>query len=246
MLVMPDDTPAPGRATGRAPSSGRIDREQPRNKRQAKLVDRGYRCCNIGQIGFGNHYGLSRAAHPLPFDRRAAETFGRGPCSRAAAPPSGPFAVTQLDLRVLAISGDAHPQSSAEFRQCINARQRNSAASLALSPACRLSTGAANPAVPQRPGKRDVFCRASPALSDHRKHSDRLAGGLGFEPRLAESESAVLPLDDPPSAAARRGLHRTGTYHIGAVVGRGSRPPAIARLPVASPIAGSQRIGFRG
>ncbi len=27
-----------------------------------------------------------------------------------------------------------------------------------------------------------------------------MAGGLGFEPRLAESESAVLPLDDPPSA----------------------------------------------
>ena len=26
----------------------------------------------------------------------------------------------------------------------------------------------------------------------------RLAGGLGFEPRQAESESAVLPLDDPP------------------------------------------------
>lgn len=25
-----------------------------------------------------------------------------------------------------------------------------------------------------------------------------LAEGLGFEPRLAESESAVLPLDDPP------------------------------------------------
>ena len=28
-----------------------------------------------------------------------------------------------------------------------------------------------------------------------------LAGGLGFEPRLAESESAVLPLDDPPTPA---------------------------------------------
>lgn len=26
----------------------------------------------------------------------------------------------------------------------------------------------------------------------------KLAGGLGFEPRLTESESAVLPLDDPP------------------------------------------------
>src|SRR5580700_372115 len=31
---------------------------------------------------------------------------------------------------------------------------------------------------------------------------NQLAGGLGFEPRLAESESAVLPLDDPPSAEA--------------------------------------------
>jgi hypothetical protein len=29
----------------------------------------------------------------------------------------------------------------------------------------------------------------------------KVAGGLGFEPRLAESESAVLPLDDPPSDA---------------------------------------------
>ena len=27
-----------------------------------------------------------------------------------------------------------------------------------------------------------------------------MAGGLGFEPRLTESESAVLPLDDPPRA----------------------------------------------
>ena len=25
-----------------------------------------------------------------------------------------------------------------------------------------------------------------------------MAGGLGFEPRLDESESSVLPLDDPP------------------------------------------------
>src|SRR6266704_1746462 len=27
-----------------------------------------------------------------------------------------------------------------------------------------------------------------------------VAGGLGFEPRQAESESAVLPLDDPPGS----------------------------------------------
>ena len=31
-----------------------------------------------------------------------------------------------------------------------------------------------------------------------------LAGGLGFEPRLAESESAVLPLDDSPPAERTR------------------------------------------
>jgi hypothetical protein len=30
-----------------------------------------------------------------------------------------------------------------------------------------------------------------------------VAGGLGFEPRLAESESAVLPLDDPPVFSLR-------------------------------------------
>ena len=31
----------------------------------------------------------------------------------------------------------------------------------------------------------------------------KVAGGLGFEPRLAESESAVLPLDDPPIRVPR-------------------------------------------
>src|SRR5205823_12197800 len=39
-----------------------------------------------------------------------------------------------------------------------------------------------------------------------------LAGGLGFEPRLAESESAVLPLDDPPPGSPR--LHSTAAAHL--------------------------------
>ncbi len=30
-----------------------------------------------------------------------------------------------------------------------------------------------------------------------------MAGGLGFEPRLTESESVVLPLDDPPRVYQR-------------------------------------------
>ncbi len=33
-----------------------------------------------------------------------------------------------------------------------------------------------------------------------------MAGGNGFEPLLAESESAVLPLDDPPSGPPPGGL----------------------------------------
>ena len=38
-------------------------------------------------------------------------------------------------------------------------------------------------------------------LGKHRlRELNQMAGGLGFEPRLAESESAVLPLDDPPPA----------------------------------------------
>ena len=33
----------------------------------------------------------------------------------------------------------------------------------------------------------------------YRKERKQVAGGQGFEPRQAESESAVLPLDDPPA-----------------------------------------------
>ena len=42
----------------------------------------------------------------------------------------------------------------------------------------------------------------------------RLAGGLGFEPRQAESEFAVLPLDDPPlpgSSEPRNGSPKRGS-----------------------------------
>src|SRR5439155_9165369 len=46
-------------------------------------------------------------------------------------------------------------------------------------------------------GGRKVFASRSPS------QVSGVAGGLGFEPRLAESESAVLPLDDPPPASRR-------------------------------------------
>src|SRR5208282_2366310 len=38
-------------------------------------------------------------------------------------------------------------------------------------------------------------------LAQLRDFGPKMAGGLGFEPRPAESESAVLPLDDPPRYA---------------------------------------------
>ena len=37
-----------------------------------------------------------------------------------------------------------------------------------------------------------------------------LAGGEGFEPPLAESESAVLPLDDPPIRILLLAVYSTG------------------------------------
>ena len=72
-----------------------------------------------------------------------------------------------------------------------------------------------------------------------------MAGGLGFEPRLAESESAVLPLDDPPSAGSRSlgpGQDQRRTrYHTGAPLCRGPHATLrqlSARLPPARPING--------
>jgi hypothetical protein len=47
-----------------------------------------------------------------------------------------------------------------------------------------------------------AFRSALSCLSDEKiveKSTKWLAGGLGFEPRLTESESAVLPLNYPPS-----------------------------------------------
>ena len=57
-----------------------------------------------------------------------------------------------------------------------------------------------------------------------------LAGGLGFEPRLAESESAVLPLDDPPTVAAKRECRLSNTG------GRSCKYPA--------PGAGSRSLSY--
>ena len=49
-------------------------------------------------------------------------------------------------------------------------------------------------------GWRKPPARAGPSEGPH-----GLAGGLGFEPRLTESESAVLPLDDPPTMRRMHG-----------------------------------------
>src|SRR5262245_39056329 len=62
----------------------------------------------------------------------------------------------------------------------------------------------------------------------------RLAGGLGFEPRLAESESAVLPLDDPPSR--RRRAWRWGdVLHARPPACPDGADPATPAAPTASP-----------
>lgn len=45
----------------------------------------------------------------------------------------------------------------------------------------------------------NIFCLGQVPLFGNPEKRRLLAGGLGFEPRLTESESAVLPLDDPPN-----------------------------------------------
>ena len=57
-----------------------------------------------------------------------------------------------------------------------------------------------------------------PRAGDHKgrknMNKNQVAGGLGFEPRSAESESAVLPLDDPPvmpNIIQGDGLYSAGT-----------------------------------
>ena len=56
-----------------------------------------------------------------------------------------------------------------------------------------------------------AFCAAGGRLNA------RLAGDRGFEPRLADSESAVLPLDESPSLADYSILHgdEQGRCYVG-------------------------------
>ena len=79
----------------------------------------------------------------------------------------------------------------------------------------------------------------SRTLAEWRKHWQRkVAGGPGFEPRLTESESAVLPLNYPPSMARRaplgqccniegRGLRQECFAGVFAGATRGNRRPAL-------------------
>src|SRR5579883_2142595 len=69
-----------------------------------------------------------------------------------------------------------------------------------------------------------------------------LAGGLGFEPRLAESESAVLPLDDPPPGSfGRRGDSTAGRDWVGRAKPRRSRAFGLPGLCATMPPAGERK-----
>ena len=54
----------------------------------------------------------------------------------------------------------------------------------------------------------------------------RVAGGLGFEPRLAESESAVLPLNYPPPGRSPRWSKPCGVGKFGRISARSFACPA--------------------
>ena len=63
-------------------------------------------------------------------------------------------------------------------------------------------------------------------MGKFREKTDKvLAGGEGFEPPLAESESAVLPLDDPPGVSGKFKAERA----IGKRLRAGIGPDSIKR-----------------
>src|ERR1035438_6624639 len=52
------------------------------------------------------------------------------------------------------------------------------------------------------PGREHYGCRCGRNLGGRRRAFGSLAGTQGFEPRYADPESAVLPLDDVPTASS--------------------------------------------
>jgi hypothetical protein len=92
-----------------------------------------------------------------------------------------------------------------------------------------------------KPRKSRAFSSACQGL----ENIGLLAGGLGFEPRQAESESAVLPLDDPPKPGSRRAF-RALAFPVGRL-----GPPLLPRLarrgrPYNSYLAAAQERQGRG
>src|SRR5262245_50296516 len=73
-----------------------------------------------------------------------------------------------------------------------------------------------------------------------------LAGGLGFEPRQAESESAVLPLDDPPRPRGHAEL-QCGAYNSSppGSQARGASAAGLARFVLETSSRTTRRY-FRG
>ena len=64
---------------------------------------------------------------------------------------------------------------------------------------------------------------------------NQLAGGLGFEPRLAESESAVLPLDDPPPVGGTTQAWVCVTHDLTSTPGRDWVGPDRPAAPAIGP-----------
>src|SRR5262245_25997897 len=78
----------------------------------------------------------------------------------------------------------------------------------------------------------EAQCAPAKPLQNGKSAGDQLAGGLGFEPRLTESESAVLPLNYPPMGVVRAyltrlaGSRKAAQPHYDAPAGRGRGDPS--------------------
>ena len=139
-----------------------------------------------GGLGLLRTSMCSAPSGPVPLratvpvcSRQTGRTRGSHPSPRQIITrkgPKGPFLVMAGGLGLLRTSMCSAPSGPVPLRATV--------------PVCSRQTGRTRGS---HPSPRQIITRKGP-----KGPFLVMAGGLGFEPRLVESESTVLPLDDPP------------------------------------------------
>jgi hypothetical protein len=167
-----------------------------------------------------------RASGRFGAKRRAAKRSRMSPNSPAPRHPEGARCPGEVaareagpDCRSVEEGREGQRRASSQERAARSARGRFGRAHAGRLDSRSGSRSLGGPILAPVP----TWCRHEPRQTapGHNNSLKRLAGGLGFEPRLAESESAVLPLDDPPPGARWAGKLATIRLYISPPAGLG-------------------------